>query len=182
MLWGKDYRADLAHQGGACFFPHPVNHRAAPAVLKLKQRLLVSLLAEKIQGQAGPGGVLSRGGVQPGQLRVLGPPEGVASRKEPEGLQQIGLSLGIAAVNHIDSLAGEQLSVLQVAKALTGKARYKHETSALRHLIASAQQGHGVPGKKLFPPHGAGLPVDLDPPLLDKHLGLASGVHRPGKL
>ena len=59
VLRGENHRADLAHQGGACLLLHPIDDRAAAAVLKLEQSFLLPALAEKVQGQGGGGGVLA---------------------------------------------------------------------------------------------------------------------------
>ena len=99
VLRGENHRADLAHQGGACLLLHPIDDGAA--VLKLEQSLLLPALAEKVQGQGGGGGVLAGGGIQPGQLHILGSPEGVPAGEQPQPLQQICLSLGVIPIENV---------------------------------------------------------------------------------
>ena len=87
-------------------------------------------------------------------------PVGPGPREKADGLQEVGLALGVFPPDDVHpgvELGGE---VLIVAKALQGDGA---DPSSHQQLLPPGRTP-GPPGRSFFPPHGAHRPVDGDGP------------------
>ena len=109
VLRGEQHGAEFADQlrGGALW--HAVERRAAPPVLDGELRLLLALLAVKLQVQRRL--FLAEGH----QLAVARAPERAPAGKQPDRLQQVGFPLRIPAVDDVHPRAGGEASRAEVA-------------------------------------------------------------------
>ena len=138
VLRRKDDRAEFADERGARLFFNAVDHARAPPVFKQELQVLRAPLGEKVHRERGRLGVFPVDETR--QLAVLRAAERMPAGEKPDRLEQVRLALRVAAENHVDRVAREDLPVLQVAELLKAKACDVQSLSPPRPARCSARR------------------------------------------